>query len=233
MFGILYSIYTLLGITGHNIKEKYYADKRKTDAINKCNDTYTDSKGKTRYIKNDRWVCYANVNGHKVLKDCMNNNVYIDYTECNQINNQKINKVKAQESDKTVYLYMEERDVDKMDPWKGHRYKDLETGSIYVIRKCLVNMMYNDWCEFYVDISNGMYVRKTDNQIIKDKRWYSKISEIQKKYSDDPTELNRKIKFLNTRFINDDNVEDFINKLNEKQIKYKSDNDSLYYGIRV
>lgn len=252
MFGILYTIYSALGITGHKAKEAYHAEVRKQKAINNNDDTYTDAKGKTRYIKNDRWVCFSQVNGHRVLKDCLNDKVYIDYTENNE--NERCIKEKAEaiKQGNTVYLFIEERNISKSDPWKGHRYKDIETGKVYVIRKCLVNASSNDWCEFYVDISNGMYIRKTDLQVEKDKKWISKLTQIRedknellkkmtrnKNISKEEYEnklskmINHSINVINSRFISDDNVEEYIRKLNEKQLEYKNNNDDMYYGVQV
>lgn len=210
MFGILYSIYSALGIGIYKAKEGYRAEGRKQNAINNNCDTYTDAKGRTRYIVNNRWVCYTKVNGHTVLKDCLNDKVYIDYTKNNETKRQNYEKDKAIKDGKTVYLFMKKEDVNKNDPWKGDRYKDIKTGSVYVKRYDNINVYSKHKCKFYVDVSTGMYVRKADEQIELDKKMIKE-------------HLGTK------RIISDDNIDEYINKMNDKQRKYKERGDDLFY----
>lgn len=247
MFGILYGLITLFGVTGHNVKENYYAEQRKQKALLNNNDIYTDAKGKTRYIKNNRWVQIVQRNGHKVLEDCLNGHIYIDYTKIAESSRDNSEYNKAVRNGKSVYLSVQNNGNSY---WKGNRYRDIETNAIYVKRKCLINVIHNDWCELYVDIDSGMYIRKTDEQIQKDKYWYSKIDNLKnevteyisnryKGYNNNKLkelihkEYNRRLKVINSRFINDNYIDEYISKLNKKQEIYKANNDDMYYGVPV
>lgn len=251
MFGILYGIYSLLGIGIYKTKEGFRAEGRKQDAIKNNEDTYTDAKGKTRYIKNDRWVSYSKINGHTVLQDVLNDAVYVDYTKRNIKKRQEDNRIEAINQGKTVYLFLDKTEVDKNDKWEGNRYKDINTGKIFVERYDNINV----YCEaknkykFYVDIETGMYIRKTDGQIKKEKEWKKKqLQDVEqhneivlrgmtrrRNISDD--EFNKRLKIMidksiekiNNHFLDGDKLDEFINKMNDKQKKYKENEDDLYY----
>ena len=247
MFGIFYGIFSILAVSSYKIKRGIEASNDRHRARERGLDTYTNRHGKTTYVKNGRWVCTSKVNGHTVLKDVMTDEVYRDYTAENELYRRSAARIKALQTDKTVYVYMQSKDVPKYNPWKGTRYKDLKTGDIYVKRRELIG--FDDYCDFYVNISTGMYVRKTDEQKEKDKHWYKKLDSVgdrnlnilksmtkNKNISDE--EFNEKlqkmiddsIRTINHRFINDERIDEYIEEINKKQIEYKEANDSLYYG---
>jgi hypothetical protein len=170
ILGLIYTIIVSVGAFFHSILDNIENEKCKSKYEHPNGITYVDVKGRTRLLSNDELVYYVNnSNGDYVLED-ESGNIYKNFSEeqrkqkNNERKNEAINK-------KETTFCIDDNNYCKDWICKGKRFKDLNTGDIYVIR--YINYKY-----YYMNISNGMIIRKTDWQIKKDmsksdyeKRW--------------------------------------------------------------
>ena len=193
MFGLIYTIFVSIGAIFHSSKENKENEKGKTLFKQPNNLTYIDTKGRSRLLSNDEIVFYTHDKyGDYVLED-ESGYVYENFSEEKRIKELNKRKEKALKNAETTYC-IDDNNHRKDWTCKGKRFVDFKTGDIYVIR--YINYKY-----YYMNISNGMLVRKTDWQINQD-------------------ELKKNIK----TYLNDNlNIDDF----NEKQIDVK--NESLLF----
>lgn len=252
MLGILYLLFTSIGSLGHNIRENIAESERKNEAYNSYDHTYYDKYGKRILVENNRWI-HSNIrNGDRVLEDVTTHRIYRNFSEEERKEYEKIRKKEAIENNKTVYLYQYNKDIPYSDPWKGDRYKDIETGKIYVIRKRYVNIECGiGEVLLYLDISTGKFVRKTDEQIEIDKKWIDKLNNIDeeiykyinritknKQYTKEEINMlidkrkNKIIHNINNNYISNDNMDKYLIEINNKQMEYLNSDKykSLYYA---
>lgn len=150
--------------------------------------TYIDTKGRSRLLSNDELVFYTHKNGDSVLENA-EGYVYRNFSEEKRTNDLYNKKTDASKNKETTYCI--DDDNHKKD-WmcKGKRFKDFKTGDIYVIR--YINYKY-----YYLNVSDGTLVRKTDWQIKQDE-----IKKDVKTYLNDNLdieEFNRKQKSIHDK----------------------------------
>lgn len=160
MFGLIYTIFVSIGAFFHSLKENKENEKGKTLFKHPNNLTYIDTKGRSRLLSNDEIVFYThNKNGDYILEN-ESGYVYKNFSEemrVQNLNERRENSLKNQESTYCI----DENNHCKDWVCKGKRFKDFNTGDIYVIR-------YIKYKYYYMNVSNGMLVRKTDWQIKQD-----------------------------------------------------------------
>lgn len=162
IFGLLYTVIVSIGAMFHSIDENIENEKNKKRYKNSNGLTYIDTKGRSRLLSNDEIVFYTNdKNADYILEDA-NGNVYKNFSEEKRMKDYFERKKMALENRETTYCH---DDNNHCKDWecKGKRFKDFETGEIYIIR--CINYKY-----YYMNISNGMIVRKTDWQIKQDEK---------------------------------------------------------------
>lgn len=170
MFGLVYTALVSIGLIFHSHKEEKKNKKCKLLYQNPDGMTYTDSKGRSRLLSNDKLVFYTkNKNGDYILED-ESGYVYKNFSEDERKENLNIQRQCALNNQDTTFCI---DDNDRHEDWvcQGKRFQDLKTGEIYVIR--CINYKY-----YYMNILNGMLVRETDWQKKKDElynnvKWYS------------------------------------------------------------
>lgn len=161
IFGLIYTLIVSIGALFHQINETNKNKENKTKYIHPNGLTYIDHKGYSRLVSNDELVFYNNKNGDYVLENA-NGYVYKNFSEEKRIKKLEENTRTARENNETTYCI---DDNEHKHDWfcKGKRFKDFETGKIYIIR--CINYKY-----YYMDIDTGMVIRKTDWQIKEDER---------------------------------------------------------------
>lgn len=171
MLGITYAIIVSIGSFFYTVKNNNENEKNKEKYRHPNGMTYIDIKGRSKLISNNELVFYTHdKNGDYILEDA-SGNVYRNFSK--EERKQRLNERKknSQNNNETTYCI----DDDKhQNDWicKGKRFKDFQTGDIYVVR--CINYKY-----YYMNISNGMVVRKTDWQIKQeDKKTYLKDLDI-------------------------------------------------------
>lgn len=155
IFGLIYTIVVSIGAFFHtaNVNKENEENKiryRQPDGL-----TYFDVNGRTRFLSNNELAFYRHRNGDYVLED-MAGRVYRNFSEEQRIKECNERKEKALSNSETTYCI---DNNDHRHDWvcKGKRFKDFETGDIYVVR--FLKFKY-----YYINISNGMIVRETDYQ---------------------------------------------------------------------
>ena len=162
IFGIIYTIIVSIGAFFHSINKSIDNEKNKTIYKHPNGMTYIDTKGRSRLLSNDELVFYTyDRNGNYVLED-VSGHIYRNFSEEKRSQELNERKEKAMSNKETTYCI---DDDNHRKDWvcKGKRFKDFKTGEIYVIR-------YIKYKYYYINISNGMIVRKTDWQIKQDKK---------------------------------------------------------------
>ena len=160
MLGLIYTLIISIGLIIHWSKEKKENIKCKTLYKHKDGLTYTDFNGRSRLLNDDTLVFYThNKNGDYILEDA-SGNVYKNFSE--EKREKKLKKTREELINNKNSTYCISEDNHKKD-WicKGKRFSDIKTGDIYVIR--YINGKY-----YYMNVQNGILVRKTDWQIKKD-----------------------------------------------------------------
>ena len=162
MFGVLYTIFVSIGLFFHKLKESAENTENKTKFKNPDGLTYIDTRGSSRLLSNDEMVFYMHdKNGDYVLKNA-SGHVYKNFSEEKRNKFVEESLQRAKINNETTYC-IDDDDHDSTREIKGRRFKDFKTGAIYVIRR--INYKY-----YYMDISTGMIVRKTDYQIREDEK---------------------------------------------------------------
>ena len=196
--GFIFLAVICIGVVIHLLKEKSANLECKEKYRHPDGLTYTDAKGHSRLVSNDKMVFYTHdKNGDYILEDEMGY-VYKNYTaEEKQIKFKQNREMAINSSEST---FSADEDNHQKD-WicKGRRYTDIQTGEVYVIR--YINYKY-----YYMNISNGLLVRETDWQLKNDEthlnlKWYAKygvnIEEFNRKQKDvtDKTLLFRNFEY--------------------------------------
>lgn len=160
IFGLIYTIIVSIGALFHIINENLENEENKEIYKHKDGMTYIDTRGRSRLLSNNELVFYTyDKNGDYVLED-ISGNIYKNFSKEEREN--ELNKRIKKALDNSETTYCVDDDNHRKD-WvcKGKRFKDFQSGDVYVIR-------YIKHKYYYMDISNGMIVRKTDWQIRKD-----------------------------------------------------------------
>ena len=161
MFGLLHALFTVGVLTVDKISGVWTEVKNKEEAVRKDCKTYIDAKGKDRLVKNNRRVCYTQLdNGDYVIKDIENGKVY--YNKSEEI--RKEDKKQAIKDGRTIIKtfgnYTEYRNKNELwvrafIKWRG--YIDIKTE--HPIREVRINGI-----NFYMDLVSGELLRKSDEE---------------------------------------------------------------------
>lgn len=130
----------LIFLAGKGIFELYkYIKRSHEDDISKLlhsskdNLTYIDSRGRMRLKSNNHIVVYTIEHNHHVLKDLKTFEILKDYTYEKQQKEYEKSKAKAIAEGKRIFCI--DFDTHTHDKINGMRYKNMDTGEIYVIRQ--------------------------------------------------------------------------------------------------
>lgn len=162
MFGLIYSMIVSAGAISHKMNENIENKRNKIKYKSPDGLTYLDTNGRSRLISNDELVFYTHdKNGDYILED-VSGHVYKNFSKEQREKefHERINL--ASKNNETTYC-IDDNDHSKDWVCKGKRFKDFNTGNVYVIRQ--IKYKY-----YYMDISNGFIVRKTDWQIERDEK---------------------------------------------------------------
>lgn len=161
IFGLIYTLVVSVGAFIHTINRNRENEENKTLYKRPDGLTYLDVKGQTRFLSNDEPAFYFYRNGDYILED-MSGRIHRNFSEEQRI--EKRNKRKQEALSKNESTYCVD-DNDHRHDWycRGKRFKDFETGDVYVIR--LIKFKY-----YYMNVANGMVVRETDYQKQLDER---------------------------------------------------------------
>ena len=145
--------------------------------------TYVDTNGNSRFLSNNELAFYTYKKGDYVVED-YKGNIYKNFTEEKRQSHFEELKNTAIRNNETTYCI---DDDNHKNDWncKGKRFKDFRTGDVYVIR-CIKNSYY------YLNIENGMIVRKTDWQLNRDKDMKGSVMYYDDIHYVDIKELNNK-----------------------------------------
>lgn len=168
LFGLFYTIFVGGARGVKNIKISIENEKRRSQAISEGREKYLDDVGcerlvsdNTRVISTTLWNdCSDGQEGDRVLKRIDNNSVVKNYTKEERDKSEKNSFSKAKAEGKTVYRLGTWLDNHYKSKIHGYRYKDFDTGAIYIIRA------FNG-VRFYMDIQTGQLIRETDGEIIR------------------------------------------------------------------
>ena len=166
MFGLIYTIIASIGIYFNSIKNNIENEKNKIKYRHKDGLTYTDIKGHSRLLSNNKLVFYTyDKNGDYILKD-IDGHIYRNFSK--EQREKEFNERKEEAIKNGATTYCIDDDPHRND-WtcKGKRFRDFKTGDIYIIRS--LNCKY-----YYMDISTGLIVRKTDWQRKRDEEYLRK-----------------------------------------------------------
>lgn len=160
MVGFIYFAVIGVGLLIHFINENKENEENKKRYRHPNGLTYIDNKGRSRLLSNDKLVFYTHdKNGDYILED-VSGHVYRNFSEEKRVKWLNDEKKRAIENKESTYC-LDDNNHRKDWTCKGKRFVDLKTGNIYVIR-------YIKYKYYYMDISTGLLVRKTDWQIKKD-----------------------------------------------------------------
>lgn len=157
MFGLIYSLVVSAGCVLHKINENRENEENKIKFRHPNGLTYVDTKGRSRLISNNEVVFYTHDrNGDYVLEN-MSGHVYKNFSKEKRDKELSERIIVASQNNETTYAIDENKHE---HDWfcKARRFKDFKTGDVYIIRR--INYKY-----YYMNIANGMVVRKTDWQI--------------------------------------------------------------------
>ena len=156
MWGLFYSTFISIGVIINKFKKEKENKDCKILYRNIDNLTYTDREGKTRLLSDDSLVFYVlKKKGEYILEDATGKTIY-NFSNSKREKKIKKNKEEAVLNKKSTYCI--DDNSHKYD-WikKGKRFKDLETGNIYIIR--YINHKF-----YFMDINTGFLIRETDWQ---------------------------------------------------------------------
>lgn len=159
MFGLIYSLIVGTGLEGHSIMDKVENDNRRVNNVDPDEMTYLDTKGKTRFVSDNKQAFYQTINGDMCLVDAKGN-IRKNCTADKREEKRNASYEKAIANGETTYC-IDEREHRFEHP-QGQRFKDLKTGDVYLIRR--IRGKY-----YYIDFKTGDVVRKTDDQLKEDK----------------------------------------------------------------
>lgn len=166
MFGLIYSLFVSVGCVIHKANQCKENEENKIKYRHPDGLTYVDIKGQSRLLTNNELVFYmTEPNGDYVLKN-MSGHIYKNFSaekRSKELQERFNQALKNNESTYCIDKNKHEKDWTR----KGRRFKDFETGDIYIIR--WINYKY-----YYMKLDNGMLVRKTDYQIAYDEKCETK-----------------------------------------------------------
>lgn len=195
IFGLLYTAIVSIGAYLHSVNESAENEKNKKLYKHSNGLTYIDTKGRSRLLSNNEIVFYTNdKNGDYVLADSCGN-IYRNFSEEKRTQECCELKKTASKNRETTYC-CDNNNHSKDWECKGKRFKDFETGDVYIIR-CINNKYY------YMNMSDGLIVRKTDWQLKQDE----------------------KMKNVKSYFLNELDIESF----NKKQKEVDAQNKRMLY----
>lgn len=170
LFGFVYTALVLCVKGIKNIESTNENKRRRIHSINNGKQTYIDDAGCERLVDNDLKVMKTYVYTKDayveykddVLKQVGTNNIIRNYSAEKRNIEESNRKSKAILDGKTTYRLGTVRDNYNQSEIRGYRYKDIITGSTYVIRSL-------NGVNFYMDISSGQFIRETDGEIERNK----------------------------------------------------------------
>lgn len=198
-----------------DINESFRNEKKHRKALEQKQETYVDSKGCERLVSNNQkviktYVYYDNdlvKTKDYVLKKLGSNEIIRNYSQEEREQQESYYYNKALELGRTAYRLGGIGDfffhVGINEP-QGCRYKDINTGDIYVIRT-----FYGK--KFYMNIKSGMLVRLSDGERKKIEKRQTVDNQHKKK--DNNKQQNLMLPFLLE-------PEEIIQKINEEQKEY-------------
>lgn len=183
-FGLIYALIVGGAYLVESIEKSKSSEESRNYAIKNNYPTYLHetSRGREeRLVSNGHPSgSYMLENGDHVLIDKKTGQVVRNYSADRRSYYQQKNIQKAKEAGNSVYLYDEDRhrDMDFVYDGKnnshllhqlyGCRYKDFNTGRLYVVRSVYGP---NGYVYFYMDAVTRRYVRKTDGQLEKERKY--------------------------------------------------------------
>ena len=170
LFGLFYTAFVLGARGVHGIKTNIENEENRQIAISNGRETYLDYRlcerlvsDNTRVMKATLWKdCSEGKEGDRILKCVDSNKIVRNYTKEERDKAESKSILKAKEEGKTVYRLGTWKDDHYKSKIRGYRYKDFNTGQIYVIRT------FNA-VNFYMDIKTGKIIRITDGELIRNK----------------------------------------------------------------
>lgn len=149
MLGILGSLFGLGVLTYGSIKDSDSDNKSRSKALQEGKRDYIDHQGHIRDVHSNHKILYWTDNNHNTTRYDLDNHTEINITMENDAKKAKENGYS------TVRLGLDDH---YKDPCQGVRFKDINTGDIYVIRTW--NGIY-----FYMNILTSKFVRFTDSYV--------------------------------------------------------------------
>lgn len=170
LFGLFYTMLVGGATITKNIKTNLENEERRKKAIIEGREKYLDDVGcerllsdNTRVISTKLWYdCADGKEGDYVLKRIKDNVVIRNYTKEKRDVAESTSFSKAKAEGKTVYKLGTWLDNHCKSKIRGYRYKDFNTGDIYVIR------VFNG-VKSYMNIQSGQIERETDGELIRNK----------------------------------------------------------------
>lgn len=211
LFGLFYTMFVGGTKCALGVKTNAENEKKRKEAISKGTETYVDNKGCLRLVSNNKKVMktyvYNKFSGGEykdyVLKYVDSNIIVRNYSREKRRFSEEKKYAIAKEFGKTVYRLGDDRDSYIKTNLPGYRYKDLNTGDIYVIRQL-------NGVLFYMDINTGLFIRETDGEIEKrnderayhhDKKEYEMLRQKMNKSQQEYFDKNGKINSQSTKCI--------------------------------
>lgn len=197
MFGLFYSLFVGLGMAGEKGAEKIISEKDRAEAKTAGKEIYSDWGGTQRLVDTNEKIEYTTLrNGDRVLKTCGRKSRILRNFSQEELDRQiKRNIEYAKRNGKSTYC-ITVTSVNKADhtqrqfgletqsnATRGRRYKDFNTGNVYVIRE--LNDKY-----YFMDVNTQLLVRETDFQKHRDIAW----SELYRSKGVNIVDFNRKKK---------------------------------------
>ena len=156
MFGIIVAIIIIIYLVYSSISNSIEDGKGKRLFKDESTNTYLDHNGVSRDLKTDKYRSITvDYNGDRHLwgKDIGDINLSRN-KRIEEYEHYKRNPIKGRTT-----VYWEPSPIYKLGERNvlGKRYKDIETGDIYVVRS-------NNWKHYYVEINKLKVIRYTDSQ---------------------------------------------------------------------
>lgn len=162
MYGILFFTFCGIVLAVGSIKEGIENGENRIKFRHKNGLTYIDNKGRDRLLSNNHiamyHVDYTNGRQDYVLEDIESHVIIKNFTKEKQDREYEESREKAVGEGKSTFCIDSnnyKKYIISEKGFEGKRFKDLQTGKIYVIRK--IKFRY-----YYMNIENGFIVRETD-----------------------------------------------------------------------
>lgn len=162
MFGLIYSLFVSVGCVVHKANQHKENEENKVKYRHPDGLTYVDIKGQSRLLTTNELVFYMTDRyGDYVLQN-MSGRIIKNFS-AEKREKELQERLETSHKNKESTYCIDDNTHEKEWTRKGKRFKDFETGDIYIIR--CINYKY-----YYMRFDDGMLVRKTDYQIAYDKR---------------------------------------------------------------